>query len=685
MAAPSGTTWGSTVGSYGRIGIYTSLSSTNTETTLKVEVWFWSKYSVSDSSNTLYYNNLASSGSATTSKGSVSISTTVASGDGWSTSNQKKLATYTTTYTRGTSAQTRYLYAKLANIDRVGGTMYASKTVSIPKLASYAVKYNANGGTGAPSSQTKYYGKSLTLSSTKPTRTGYTFQGWGTSATDTTVDYKAGESYTGNAALTLYAIWKINTYKITFNANGGTGGPTSQTKTYGKTLTITTSVPTRTGFDFQGWGTSASDTTVDYKAGGSYTANAADTLYAIWTKKTYTVTFNANGGTGAPANQTKTHDVALTLTSNVPTKENYNFKGWATSSTSTSVSYKAGGSYTTNANITLYAVWELAYKKPTISNIQVSRCDENGNSVGDDIELTSGLLSFVWTTDRAVSKVEFSWISASGEIVGSKEVATQIGGRTGTVSEVFGDNLLPADETFNIDIWVYDELGYAYKSITLEGYLFTIDMLGGGKGVAFGKPAELENTADFDFKVFLRERMTFVNNKCIYGTKPDGTVWEAFNPINESGNTVLGYDNYKEKDGNTNVYGNDVNIGVANTANPGTFRPYRRKGDTITISIRTAGYVTNSGKDVTFFIPFAIPIIGNPTITVASGSGFTLRQGEKYTHGSSASASVVPDSYSAALVSWAMGISVTAVFSDTTNVTNNDAIGIYWNGTITFS
>ena len=120
MAAPSGTTWGNTVGSYGRIGLYTSLSNTDTQTKVTIQIWFWSKYSVSDSGNTLYYDNRASSGSASTSRGSVSISTTVDTGSGWSTSNQKKLKTYTATYDRAVTDQKRYLYAKLAGIDRVG-------------------------------------------------------------------------------------------------------------------------------------------------------------------------------------------------------------------------------------------------------------------------------------------------------------------------------------------------------------------------------------------------------------------------------------------------------------------------------------------------------------------------------------------------------------------------------------
>ena len=74
----------------------------------------------------------------------------------------------------------------------------------------YTISYNANGGSGAPSSQTKTYGKSLTLSSTKPTRTGYIFLKWNTKADGSGIDYDSGASYTSNSANTLYAIWKAN-------------------------------------------------------------------------------------------------------------------------------------------------------------------------------------------------------------------------------------------------------------------------------------------------------------------------------------------------------------------------------------------------------------------------------------------------------------------------------------------
>lgn len=683
MAAPSGTTWGNTVGSYGRIGLYTSLSSTDTQTKVTIQIWFWSKYSVSDSGNTLYYDNKSASGSASTSRGSVSISTTVDTGSGWSTSNQKKLKTYTATYDRAVTDQKRYLYAKLAGIDRVGGTMYVNKNITIPKLASYTVSYNANGGTGAPSNQTKWHGVPLTLSDVVPTRDGYAFNGWGSSATATTRINSPGGTYDGNSDYTYYAIWVSNAYTITYNANGGTGAPASQTKTHGQTLTLSSTKPTRTGYDFQGWGTSASDTTVDYEAGASYTGNAALNLYAIWKQKMYTVTYNANGGTGAPASQTKTHDAALTLSTTIPTRSNYIFKGWSNSATSSIIAYKSGASYTSNANITLYAVWEIAYKNPTISSVSLDRCDATGALVGNEVETSSGLISFTWSTFNNVSSAAISWVSASGEISGSKPI--DISGTSGTVKNfVFGNEDLPMDQTFTIVVTVTDSGGSTSRTYTLEGYLFPIDMLGGGNGVAFGKPAEFEGIADFKFEVYARSGACLPNDKSIVVLDTNGNRRRALG-LSTSDNLLVGYDNYINATGNTNVFGHDIHHYVSNIATPSSYRPYRRQGDTLTISsIRVTGYVTNSGKEVRFFVPISVPILGSPTISVASVKGFVLIQNGNYTHGSSGSTYITPDSYGTGRYMF-HGISITATFSNTTNAINNSPIGIIWDGTITFS
>ncbi len=161
----------------------------------------------------------------------------------------------------------------------------------------------------------------------------------------------------GDCTVVLGVNWQANTYTVTYDANGGSGAPSAQTKTYGTDLTLSSTTPTKAGYTFQGWGTTSNATTVVYKPGAKYTSNASITLYAIWKTNTYTITYNANGGSGAPSAQTKTYGTDLILSSTKPTRTDYTFQGWATSSSATSATYQPGSTYTTNANLTLYAVW----------------------------------------------------------------------------------------------------------------------------------------------------------------------------------------------------------------------------------------------------------------------------------------------------------------------------------------
>ena len=200
----------------------------------------------------------------------------------------------------------------------------------------------------------------MKLSTQKPRRTGYTFLGWSTSSTATTATYSPGDTYTNNGRVTLYAVWSAKTYTISYNANGGSGAPDSQTKYHGVKLMIPSIEPTKSGYTFLGWGVSKTSTSPTYQPGEWYYSNISRTLYAVWQKNaptSYTVSYDANGGSGAPSSQTKTKDVTLTLSSTKPTRSGYTFLGWATSASATSASYQPGGSYTANASVTLYAVW----------------------------------------------------------------------------------------------------------------------------------------------------------------------------------------------------------------------------------------------------------------------------------------------------------------------------------------
>ena len=392
-------------------------------------------------------------------------------------------------------------------------------TVTRKSATQYTVVINASWETYYSGAQTNYGmtaasgGVTSTISAFDGTKrssgskqfTGtYSISGNGSATKTVTVTFRNfntdnGDSATKNVSFTVNVpAW--TSYTIKYNANGGSGAPSSQTKWKDQTLKLSSTKPTRTGYTFKGWSPSSTATSATYAAGGNYTANAAATLYAVWKANTYTVSYNANGGTGAPANQTKTYGETLTLSSTKPTRTNYNFKGWGTSASATTVSYAPGASYTANAGITLYAIWALAYQKPRIVNVTTVRCNASG--VADD-EGQNGLVTFDWECDLAISSIVIKWKLTSATTWSSATVSAS--GTSGTVSHVIGDNSLSTESTYDIHITVSDNNGSSYAISSLTSMKFVIDAIAGGKGVAFGKTAELEGVAEFAFDAQFNE------------------------------------------------------------------------------------------------------------------------------------------------------------------------------------
>jgi len=149
--------------------------------------------------------------------------------------------------------------------------------------AQHTVKYNANGGTNAPETQTWFDGDSIFLSSQIPVRQGYRFLGWALSPTGV-VEIKPGAYLAHNDDLTLYAIWEANKYIITYDANGGKNPPANQTKTHGTALTLSLEKPTRDGYSFLGWALACDAIEPEYVPGATYMADEQVILYAVWEK-----------------------------------------------------------------------------------------------------------------------------------------------------------------------------------------------------------------------------------------------------------------------------------------------------------------------------------------------------------------------------------------------------------------
>lgn len=217
----------------------------------------------------------------------------------------------------------------------LGYSDQSGKVKAVTVSAPYTVSYNANGGSGAPGNQKKAQDITLKLSTTTPTRTGYTFNGWNTNNSGTGTNYAAGANYTANANVTLYAKWTANKYTVTLNQQSGSGGSSSVQATYGSAMPSAT-MPTRAGYTFQGYYDAQTGGTQYYKADGSSAKNwdktAAATLYARWNLITYNITYDYAKGNG---NNPATYTVETPTFQLAVTRLGYTFLGWTGSNGNT--------------------------------------------------------------------------------------------------------------------------------------------------------------------------------------------------------------------------------------------------------------------------------------------------------------------------------------------------------------
>ncbi|MGN0787260.1 MAG: InlB B-repeat-containing protein [Christensenellales bacterium] len=362
----------------------------------------------------------------------------------------------------------------------------------------YTVTYNANGGEGAPASQSFETGGSVILSSVIPTRTGYEFISWNTAANGSGTSYAPGATYSAYASVTLYAqwssldsngtkavylgsasaygifskalcnyytsgdktvrysftfytgdtipnngviyqynwsdksagvilffnngkpaiktIWNNSGYTCTssytlqpntkytvlftyltggtpnrtvtvFDANGSqlayttdsSGGASSQTNAYNflgpNSNGLSSTAPNiyLLSYDIKATTYDGGSGTLythsvnfnDYAEGSTSFTNGSITLnlyntsvqtFYNWTK--YSVEYNANGGTGAPSSQIKSHGEDLTLSSQIPTRTDYTFICWNTEEDGSGDTYYPGSIYSANDDVILYAQWE---------------------------------------------------------------------------------------------------------------------------------------------------------------------------------------------------------------------------------------------------------------------------------------------------------------------------------------
>jgi uncharacterized repeat protein (TIGR02543 family) len=269
-----------------------------------------------------------------------------------------------------------------------GGTLslYAQWTAH-----TYKVVYNVNGNNFAGSMDISRHTYDLEAPLTKNNymRLGYAFEGWAL-AEDDRVKYTDCQTVSNLTAINdaivhLFAKWREYEYVVTYYGNGESGGSMhSSIHTYYGNNTLSKNGYLKTGYAFTGWNTQADGNGTPYAAEANIRDSAAVSdgtlsLYARWTAYRYTVTYNANGGTGtAMANSTHAYDADERLSANGYLKTGYAFTGWSTLENGTGTSYSAGDSIRAltavgGGTLSLYAKWE--------ANAYTVRYDKNGNDV----------------------------------------------------------------------------------------------------------------------------------------------------------------------------------------------------------------------------------------------------------------------------------------------------------------
>lgn len=329
-----------------------------------------------------------------------------------------------------------------------------------------------------------------------------------------------------------------------FDKKGGSGDPQTQSgyasvnvgNSYTLYVSVTNLIPVKAGYDFLGWSRSSDATTVDKPVGSTYgfyfppsqtSQTQTATLYAVWQRSSFTISYNANGGTGAPSSQTKTYGTDLTLSSTVPTRENYTFEGWALSSTG-AVVYQPGDTFTTEADTTLYAIWSLAVG--TLTTVSDTNIGSNGTATWTKVSESqtyklvlscSGapnveVDNIAAGTSSASFTIPASWYNAlpnstsatatavlysynSGTLVGSTQKSFTVSVASSIKPTISAFTATPHSSNATAESWAVAVQGYSYLTLSVtasagSGASVT-NVSFAGHGISQSSPATTGDTA----------------------------------------------------------------------------------------------------------------------------------------------------------------------------------------------
>ena len=298
----------------------------------------------------------------------------------------------------------------------------------------------------------------INIPSNIPKRTGYNFLGYARDSNGE-VFKQPGDQYAETFSgasdqsihRSIYCVWEIQEYTISYNANGGSNAPAQQTKTYGTPINLSNAIPQRYGYIFTGWNTAPNGTGASYQSGATYSANESVTLYAQWISSAVTLTITkqpvgATYGVGDTPQK-----ISVSATSNAPIT--YQWQKSADGATWTNVTGQTSSSLlptTSAAGQTYYrcvatasGVSEIVAKTSNSARIVVAAASaptfyynlalvDATYNVGDipaalngTAKVTSGTIAYQWqkSTDNKAT-----WFSIIGANSPTYAPPTNIGG-----------------------------------------------------------------------------------------------------------------------------------------------------------------------------------------------------------------------------------------------------------------
>ena len=336
---------------------------------------------------------------------------------GWYTSPDGGSLVDSSTAVTGTSDQTLYAHWSAGN---------------------FKVNFDANGGTSSSdligATYNQPYGELPTAS-----KTGYTFNGWFTDAKGGT-QITSSSTVTSSIDHTLYAHWTANNYTVSLNANGGSVSSDSKSVTYDGTYGDLPS-PSRTGYSFDGWFSSASGGS-QISAKTAMTTSSNHTLYAHWTANTYTLFFNGNGGSSSQSSRQLTYNSSF---GELPSasRDYYDFDGWYTAADGGS---KVTSSDIINGNVTVYAHWTI---HPTSDWVLASEMPSGAQVVEEQWTYTLTEYMQITSEEMKTTSITTDWMLYDKKV-------TDYGPVKGPVyTKPTGEDLKITSEQYTTKLYVY--------------------------------------------------------------------------------------------------------------------------------------------------------------------------------------------------------------------------------------